>query len=304
MKILELEELLPRLNENAKDVDSWEEEFNRLMRLANINTAASRHSWAMECVEGKLRGTLQDLVTTNEEGEEIYPTVKQMKEALEEALEITPQMKCKFLQKLKIQKGESIKNFNWRYKKLYDNLPEQYKTFITVDDYAESITYRPYARSQVITQQCETLDEAFSEAELAERAENFHVETNVTDTVLTTLYYRRNYNPINIKHPYKLFGKAELRNNKITQHNNFHNSNQTFKINKLNTDSSKLNNHTIVSKKKEFKCFRCNNPGHIVSNCPYSYRDLAEMEEKEQLKENYKKTDPLNSETEEGKLPQ
>jgi len=68
------------------------------MRLANINTATSRHFWAME-----LRETIPDLVVTNE-GEKIYSTVKQIKEALEEALKITPQMKCKLLQKLKIQK--------------------------------------------------------------------------------------------------------------------------------------------------------------------------------------------------------
>jgi len=216
MKILELEELLPRLNETAKDVDTWEDEFLRLIRLANITSPATRHSWAMECVEGKLRGTLQDLVTTNDQGEEIYPTIRQMKEALESALEITPQLKCKFLQKLKIKKGESIKNFNWRYKKLFENLPEQYRAFITVDDYADSITYRPYARSQVITKQCTTLEDAFSEAELAERAENFHTVRANEDTVLTTLYYRRNNDLFKSRYLNKQYGRLDPWKNKAT----------------------------------------------------------------------------------------
>jgi len=79
MKILELEDLLPRLDESGKDVDTWSEEFVRLMKLADINTLSSIHTWSMECVEGKLRGVLQDLVTINEDGEEVYPNVKQIK---------------------------------------------------------------------------------------------------------------------------------------------------------------------------------------------------------------------------------
>ena len=74
----------------------------------------------MECVEGKLRGILQDLVTTDEEGGKKYPSIDQMKKTIEDALEVTPQEKCKRLQKLRIRKGESIQNFNWRYKKLYN----------------------------------------------------------------------------------------------------------------------------------------------------------------------------------------
>ena len=134
---------MPRLDESGKNVDTWSEEFIRLMKLADINSPSSIHTWAMECVEGKLRGVLQDLVTSDKEGNEVYPNVKQMKKALEEALEVTPQLKCKRLQKLKIRKNESIKNFNWRYKKLFDNLPRLYQEFITVDDYAESISYTP-----------------------------------------------------------------------------------------------------------------------------------------------------------------
>eukprot|EP00833_Pecoramyces_ruminatium_P010203 jgi/Orpsp1_1/1184235/evm.model.c7180000088647.1 len=122
------------------------------MKLANITSISSIHTWATECIEGKLRGVLQDLVVEDSEGNEEYPTMEEMKKALEEALEVTPQDKCKRLQRLKIKRGESIKNFNWRYKKLYNNLPRIYQSFITVEDYTESISHRPFARAQVITQ--------------------------------------------------------------------------------------------------------------------------------------------------------
>jgi len=73
MKILELESLLPRLNESARDVDSWNDEFSRIMALADITNPRSIHTWAVECVEGKLRGILQELHTTDEEGNEHFP---------------------------------------------------------------------------------------------------------------------------------------------------------------------------------------------------------------------------------------
>ncbi|OUM56190.1 hypothetical protein PIROE2DRAFT_19314, partial [Piromyces sp. E2] len=281
MKILEIEELLPRLNENAKDVDSWEEEFTRLMRLANLTSASTIHSWALECVEGELRGVLQDLVQVNNE-EERYPTIKEMKEALEEALEITPQMKCKILQRLKIQKGETIKNFNWRYKKLYNNLPNQYKDFITVDDYTESIIYRPFARAQVITQQCDTLEEAFSEAELAERAENFENSRN-TDTVLATVYYKKN-NSLSSKHPYKLFRKNYM--NPQGSHEDISKIGRTQDQQKSQTKSS--------IGYGRLKCYKCNLMGHTMKQCPYSYKELAKMEEEGKLKNS---SEPLNLES-------
>jgi len=124
MKILQLENLLPHLNGYDRDIDSWCDEFTRIMSLANITNPMSMHSWAMECVEEKLRG-IQDLYII-EDGFHNYPTIQEIKDAIEKVLEITPQEKCKRLQKLRIQKGESIKYFNWRYKKMYNNLPKFY----------------------------------------------------------------------------------------------------------------------------------------------------------------------------------
>jgi len=302
MKILELEQLLPRLNETAKDVDSWEEEFLRLMKLANIGSPATRHSWAMECVEGKLRGVLQDLVTTDEQGEEVYPTIRQMKEALEEALEITPQLKCKFLQRIKIRKGESVKNFNWRYKKLYTNLPENYKSFITVEDYTESIIYRPYARAQVITKQCRNLEEAFAEAELAERAENLNTSRSFNDTVMTTLYYKKNHKMNDTNHPYKFFRNSNKEDFRSQVSNAVNPTNQSSKLQKFSVPTQgKANNSSYKEQRTSLRCHKCNQPGHFMNNCPYTYQELARMEEAGKL--NYKNNNYLNYKMEEGKLP-
>jgi len=110
-----------------------------------------------------------------------------VKKVLEDALELTPQLKWKRLQKIKKKKNEIIKNFNWRYKKLYNNLPRLYQEFITVNDYAKSISYRPYTRAKVTTNQCIDLEEVFEEVELAERAET-NAKNFSSDKVFTTIY--------------------------------------------------------------------------------------------------------------------
>jgi len=200
MKILELQRILPRLNESARDIDSWCEEFTRIMSLADINNPKSILSWAIECVDGKLKGILQELHTKNEE-DDTYPLIEEIKKAIEDELEITPQEKCKRLQRMKIRRRERIKNFNWRYKKIYNNLPKIYQTFITVEGYADSIIYRPYTRSQVIIQRCFDLEDAFEEAELAERAEEVGDATN--EQAMTTIfnsqpfYYKNSIHPFN-----------------------------------------------------------------------------------------------------------
>ncbi|MBE6494757.1 MAG: hypothetical protein E7Z84_09175 [Methanosphaera stadtmanae] len=144
------------------------------------------------------------------------------------ALEVTPQMKCKRLQRLKIQKNQSIKNFNWRYNKLYTSLPSLYCFFITIDDYAESISYRPFSRAQVVTQQCTDLEEAYEEAELAETSNKGN---SSEDTVMATIYRRSSTGFINYQrssqHPFKFFGSNNA--NQSYSHSNTTTTRQTAK---------------------------------------------------------------------------
>ena len=272
----------------------------------------SIHSWAMEYVEGKLGGIIQDLYTI-EDGVQNYPTIQEIKDVIEKALDITPQEKCKRLQKLRIQKGESIRNFNWRYKKMYNNLPKFYQTFITVEDYEESIIYRPYARSQVITQRCLDLEDAFEEAELAERAEERRNNNN--EVIMTTLYnnhpfyYNNNNYTVNPYRQTKTINYNSTFNGRQSyiKKNNFnqryYKGNADFQnnYNRIHFNNDKVNNYTnnnpITRKESNFSnnnninetkstynnqktCYRCGQKGHYYNHCLYSFKQLAEMEEK------------------------
>ena len=100
----------------------------------------------------------------------LIPGIDEMKTAIEDYLEVTQQEKCFNLKGLKIRITETIRDFNWRYKNLYNPLNPESKEFITIIDYCNSISSRPFARTQVITSQPDTLEEALQIAKLAENA--------------------------------------------------------------------------------------------------------------------------------------
>ena len=169
MKISEISRMLPRLGSQDRDIESWTEEFKRVMELSDISEEKKIFAWAKECVQGRLKGVIDDL-KEEEDGIIKYPSVDEIKESIEKYLNITPQEKCFNLKALRIRRGESIKDFNWRYNNYYKNLKQDFKQFITINDYADSIASRPFIRTHVITAKPEDIEKALEIAELAETA--------------------------------------------------------------------------------------------------------------------------------------
>ena len=162
--------VLPPLSNYGRDVDSWINDFPKVMALYDIIEPRQIFTWAKEAVEEDLQGVLNSLVTKR--GSEIkYPTKKEIQEAIEEYLKITESEKCSILKSLKISNVETIKKFNYRYKKLYNMLSQEYRKLVTVKDYTNSITSRVFACSRVIVAECENVTEAFKIAEISEDAE-------------------------------------------------------------------------------------------------------------------------------------
>jgi len=129
------------------------------VRLTNSVSAINKVTHLCNCDFQKIDG---DDIT--------YPNINEMKTAIEDYLEVTQQEKCFNLKALKIRRNETIRDFNWRYNNLHNSLNPESQEFITIKDYCNSISSRPFARTQVITAQPDTLEEALQIAELAENA--------------------------------------------------------------------------------------------------------------------------------------
>ena len=72
MKISEISCMIPRLGNHDRDIESWAEDFQINMELAYIEEPKRIFSWVKECVQGRLKGILEDLKTID--GDDItYP---------------------------------------------------------------------------------------------------------------------------------------------------------------------------------------------------------------------------------------
>ncbi len=282
MKIAEIAKLLPRLGSYDRDIESWAEEFNRVMELSDIDDPRKMFAWAKECVPGRLKGVIENLKEEDEEAEMIiYPSITDIKTAIEEFLDITPQEKCFNLKSLKIQKGESIKDFNWRYSKYYGSLTPEGQAFITINDYTDSLLSRPYARKEVITSQPGNLEEAFRIAELAETA------SEVPNRNRNVVMFTNTYGDINSIFPNNY--NNNYNNNYSNNYNNNYNNPNNYDYNNYHTNynnnnngynhSNNYNNNHRISYNNNFNNPNNNrNPNHIRnsynSNNNYNHNNL------------------------------
>ncbi|ORX76130.1 hypothetical protein BCR32DRAFT_284492 [Anaeromyces robustus] len=138
MKISEISRMLPRLGSQERDIESWTEEFKRVMELSDISEEKKIFAWAKECVKGRLKGVIDDL-KVEENGVIKYPSVDEIKEAIE------------------------------KYNNYYKNLKQDFKQIITINDYADSIASGRLLEL-VITAKPEDIEKASEIAELAETA--------------------------------------------------------------------------------------------------------------------------------------
>ncbi|ORX41390.1 hypothetical protein BCR32DRAFT_288496 [Anaeromyces robustus] len=162
--------------------------------------------WAKEAVEEDIQGVLNSLRTRT--GNEIrYPGLREMQAAIEDYMHITENDKCAVLKSLKINNDETLKKFNYKYKKLYQKLSHEYRRLISVKDYTNAISTRVFPCSRVMIAECETLNEAFKIAEIAEEAEKEISSANIKNgyekeaNIMVTQSYINNGNPL-LNHPF------------------------------------------------------------------------------------------------------
>ena len=81
-------------------------------------------------------------LVTRRNNEIHYPKFSEIKKSVEEYLEITEEDKWCILRNMNIAEEETIKKFNYRYRRSYHNLSREYQKLIIVKEYQEAISSR------------------------------------------------------------------------------------------------------------------------------------------------------------------
>lgn len=256
-----LQKKLPHLADYGKDVESWMTEFVKVMELYDIMESRRIFTWVKEAVEEDVQGALNSLVVRR--GDEMrYPTFKEIQNAIEVHLNITENDKCAVLKSLQINPDETIKKFNYRYKKLYNKLSLEYRRLISVKDYTTAISSRVFPCSRVMIAECDTINEACKIAEVAEEAEkeiNNINQRNETINMRNHIMFTQNQpdNSLLMRHPFyenlqlnqlstnnnnNIFQGGNNLNYKFKQWNNNNNNNSFRNSNYSNRMSNPYNN--------------------------------------------------------------
>ncbi|KAL6624275.1 hypothetical protein U3516DRAFT_810297 [Neocallimastix sp. 'constans'] len=212
MNVFKILSTLPLLENYNNDINEWIEELTESFELWDIKEQERRFILCKECVNKEIRYVLDEL---KEEKNQV-PSLKEIKIALEEYLEITSSVKYWNLINLKINSNESISNFNYKYLRKYNDIDSNIKKLITVNNYVNSIRSRIYPCLRILEEEIEDIKEAIKYAEKVERIEK----------------------------------KLNLNLNNIYKNNNQKWNNNNFKMNKLNSNINNKNNKIMC-----FRCY-------------------------------------------------
>ena len=324
---------LPKLENYGKNVWEWTVDLKDFLELYDLIEPRQVYNWSIAAVESDLKEVIRRLKKRT--GNEFhYPTLREIQKAVEEDLKITEGDKWTLLRNMKISEGETVKKFNYRYRKLYHNLSSDYQRLITVKEYMDSISSRIYPCSQVGMADLDNLKEAYEIAERAEKTEkeikerngqpegtrrnnkNIHLMSQNNSTLLNHPIYsnlsnsegnnqnfegyhnysprysprRIGYNNFNYTKPKGTHSWYNATNPTPTNYGTPSNNrsygnlntykNSTEQKKEVTIIDPKSNSATNSNDKNSIECFRCGQRGHKRSECPFSFKELAEMEEK------------------------
>ncbi|ORX43522.1 hypothetical protein BCR36DRAFT_335915 [Piromyces finnis] len=174
MDPFEIINMLPLLDDFGKDIDNWIQEFSEIMEMYEIISPRRIFTFIKECVNEDVKYILEEYKFNYGK----YPTFDDIQKIIEEYLNITQNDKFNILLSLKIKNNERIKLFNYRVRIKYNLLDENYKKLFNVNNYVEMLKSRPYIYSNVLLNDCKTIEEAFKVAELASKVEEYNVFNN------------------------------------------------------------------------------------------------------------------------------
>jgi len=182
---------------------------------------------------------------------------------------------------MNIAEEETIKKFNYRYRRYYHNLNREYQKLITVKEYQEAISSRIFPCSQVALARVTDLQEAYRIAELAEKTENEIKEKNENNGPrarqgLKNISMFTQNNNYMMGHPfYRVFINEEV---SYPMYNGFNRMNNTGNRRNLNSNPSRYNNRSFATNFKENYDVRRNYIGNPYNNNNNNFKRVFHKE--------------------------
>ncbi|KAG4090130.1 hypothetical protein H8356DRAFT_1295877 [Neocallimastix lanati (nom. inval.)] len=228
MNVFKILNTLPLLENYNNDINEWIEELTELFELWNIKEQERRFILCKECVNKEIRYVLDELKEKNNQ----VPSLKEIKIALEEYLEITSSVKYWNLINLKINSNESISNFNYKYLRKYNDIDSNIKKLITVNNYVNSIRSRIYPCLRILEEEIEDIKEAIKYAEK-------------NNKIMCFRCYELGHKAINCKHSFKELAELERTGIlEINKRRNFipgNHNNYNYKFNSYDRNKNYIN---------------------------------------------------------------
>ena len=159
---------IPKLGNKNTDVAGWTTQLDTWFLLGGISEEKNKVLWCKTTAVGDALDLIKNVceekpdVTMNEiKGElEVYYGSRKTQQSIMEELSM-----------LTINRNESVKEFNLKYKKLINKLPSDKRKNFNVYDYIKALKGRRRVWEGLIINDCQNLSEAYEKAERYDKLE-------------------------------------------------------------------------------------------------------------------------------------
>jgi len=285
--------ILPTLDSTDKqEVIRWYEDVDAILKVAKITDPEVIYQLAYLSSHGEARKAIKEI----KEISRSFPSLAQLRKGLLGRKKLSKIELYDHLKNITIKRDEELEDFNNNYLQMYQQIDAKFKEGITVMDYLKSIRYRREACRVVLLDDCSTIEEATKSAEKAQKLWEFEnsleEETRRTFTkgykarTRSQTFYSNNFENGEEKkivtRKYNLSSDYEGPKREFGEKGIYYNKNpnvreKSFYQDYYNKNSREIQKEIPILKTASIICYRCQEPGHKVYQCPYSNEELIQV---------------------------